>query len=86
MISIDDRIDLVQNEEIFPSNTDNDNNSVTSIKECNQISPSVQPPIDCWNNVYALFYLLGIITMTPWNFFITAESVRLTFCGGLKCV
>jgi len=27
---------------------------------------------------YLVFYLLGIGTMTPWNFFVTAEDVSLT--------
>lgn len=32
-------------------------------------------PADRWNYTYLVFYLLGIATMTPWNFFITAEDV-----------
>lgn len=32
-------------------------------------------PPDKWNFTYLVFYLLGIATMTPWNFFITAEDV-----------
>ncbi|XP_017487171.1 PREDICTED: uncharacterized protein LOC108375541 [Rhagoletis zephyria] len=32
-------------------------------------------PPDRFNFTYAVFYLLGIATMTPWNFFITAEDV-----------
>ncbi|KAM7351686.1 equilibrative nucleoside transporter 1 [Cochliomyia hominivorax] len=31
-------------------------------------------PPDRWNYTYVVFYLLGIATMTPWNFFITAED------------
>ncbi|XP_023301685.2 equilibrative nucleoside transporter 1 isoform X1 [Lucilia cuprina] len=31
-------------------------------------------PVDHWNYTYVVFYLLGIATMTPWNFFITAED------------
>lgn len=32
-------------------------------------------PNDKWNFTYLVFYLLGTATMTPWNFFITAEDV-----------
>ncbi|XP_073821069.1 equilibrative nucleoside transporter 1 [Musca autumnalis] len=31
-------------------------------------------PADKWNFTYLVFYLLGTATMTPWNFFITAED------------
>uniref|UniRef100_A0A1I8MTX7 Nucleoside transporter n=1 Tax=Musca domestica TaxID=7370 RepID=A0A1I8MTX7_MUSDO len=31
-------------------------------------------PNDKWNFTYLVFYLLGTATMTPWNFFITAED------------
>lgn len=34
-------------------------------------------PIDKWNYTYIVFYLLGTATMTPWNFFITAEDVSM---------
>lgn len=36
-------------------------------------------PTDPWNYTYVVFYLLGIATMTPWNFFITAEDVSRKF-------
>lgn len=39
-----------------------------------QIQVTDAPP-DRWNFTYLVFYLLGIATMTPWNFFITAEDV-----------
>lgn len=32
-------------------------------------------PSDKCNFTYVVFYLLGTATMTPWNFFITAEDV-----------
>lgn len=33
-------------------------------------------PIDKYNMAYIIFYLLGVITLLPWNFFITADDVR----------
>uniref|UniRef100_A0A1B0FLY3 Equilibrative nucleoside transporter 1 n=1 Tax=Glossina morsitans morsitans TaxID=37546 RepID=A0A1B0FLY3_GLOMM len=35
---------------------------------------STNIPADVWNYTYFVFYLLGTATMTPWNFFITAED------------
>lgn len=39
-----------------------------------QILMTDAPP-DRYNYTYTVFYLLGIATMTPWNFFVTAEDV-----------
>lgn len=33
-------------------------------------------PVDKYNFTYAVFYLLGMTTLLPWNFFVTAEEVR----------
>lgn len=38
-------------------------------------------PLDRFNYSYVVFYLLGIATMTPWNFFITAEDVSKALRG-----
>lgn len=32
-------------------------------------------PKDKYYMVYLIFYLLGIVTLLPWNFFITADDV-----------
>ena len=32
-------------------------------------------PVDKYNFTYIVFYLLGMTTLLPWNFFITAEEV-----------
>lgn len=37
-------------------------------------------PRDKWNYTYLVFYLLGMGTMTPWNFFVTAEDVSTCKC------
>ncbi|XP_037882702.1 equilibrative nucleoside transporter 1 [Glossina fuscipes] len=50
------------NEEILERDKDNDI----------FVSPDI--PADVWNYTYFVFCLLGIATMTPWNFFITAED------------
>lgn len=44
------------------------------IRSRGQILMTDSPP-DRYNFTYAVFYLLGIATMTPWNFFVTAEDV-----------
>uniref|UniRef100_A0A0K8UG48 Equilibrative nucleoside transporter 1 n=1 Tax=Bactrocera latifrons TaxID=174628 RepID=A0A0K8UG48_BACLA len=44
------------------------------IRSHGQILMTDAPP-DRYNYTYAVFYLLGIATMTPWNFFVTADDV-----------
>ena len=39
-------------------------------------------PNDRFSFTYIIFYLLGMTTMLPWNFFITAEDVSI--CGTKK--
>lgn len=36
-------------------------------------------PVDKYNFTYAVFYLLGMTTLLPWNFFVTAEEVSVRF-------
>lgn len=35
-------------------------------------------PHDKYNFNYIIFYLMGMTTLLPWNFFITAEDVSLS--------
>lgn len=35
-------------------------------------------PVDKYYMCYFIFYLLGITTLLPWNFFITADDVNMT--------
>ncbi|XP_037960465.1 equilibrative nucleoside transporter 1 [Teleopsis dalmanni] len=35
---------------------------------------SIDAPPDRFHFAYIVFYLLGVVTMTPWNFFVTAED------------
>lgn len=35
-------------------------------------------PVDKYYMCYFIFYLLGITTLLPWNFFITADDVNIT--------
>ncbi|CAD6998834.1 unnamed protein product [Ceratitis capitata] len=46
---------------------------VGQIRSNREILMTDAPP-DHYNYTYAVFYLLGIATMTPWNFFVTAED------------
>lgn len=92
MINTDDRIDLVQNEEINPGDSIHEDSSTPSSSTSseysspkylqsnnNQITNFHHNPNDSCSYVYLVFYLLGIITMTPWNFFITSESVSCIY-------
>lgn len=42
------------------------------------------PPVDKYNFTYAVFYLLGMTTLLPWNFFVTAEEVCRCVCISLS--
>lgn len=46
----------------------------------NDTSPLFKPhePADKYYMCYVIFYLLGITTLLPWNFFITADDVSKT--------
>lgn len=41
----------------------------------NLFKPTNTVPNDRFSLIYMVFYLLGMTTMIPWNFFITAEDV-----------
>ncbi|XP_013102561.1 equilibrative nucleoside transporter 1 isoform X2 [Stomoxys calcitrans] len=48
-------------------------NDFHNVELHSHIQISDAPP-DKWNYTYLVFYFLGTATMTPWNFFITAED------------
>lgn len=45
----------------------------------NLFKPTNIVPNDCFSLNYMVFYLLGMTTLIPWNFFITAEDVSWIF-------
>lgn len=47
--------------------------NISEIRNHRQVVDSDAPP-DRFNFTYVVFYLLGTATMTPWNFFVTAED------------
>lgn len=54
--------------------------SIDDTESVNSVSPTdinkfQSTPVDRLNFNFLGFYLLGIVTMVPWNFFITAEDV-----------
>lgn len=55
--------------------------SIDDTESVNSVSPTdinkfqTSGPLDRFNFNFIGFYLLGIVTMVPWNFFITAEDV-----------
>lgn len=64
---------------------DDDDDAVLSADEpsINELSPLVEndlseerhnPPKDEYHKVYAVFFLLGMGTLLPWNFFISLNS------------
>lgn len=42
-------------------------------------------PNDRFSFTYMAFYLLGMTTLLPWNFFITAEPVSVVFIAVVIC-
>lgn len=65
------------------SDTDEDVNENTYLESENINFNHEKPlfkqnePADKYNVAYLTFYLLGIVTLLPWNFFITADDVTI---------
>lgn len=49
--------------------------SYVSVTENEKLSQ----PVDRYHITYIVFYLIGMTTLLPWNFFITAEEVIFKF-------
>lgn len=58
-----------------------DENVVDSTRDDDKISfiKPIAEPKDKYYVAYIIFYLLGMVTLLPWNFFITADDVRIRF-------
>lgn len=52
---------------------------ITDNLEKELIRSGQSPPHDKYNFNYIIFYLMGMTTLLPWNFFITAEDVSLDY-------
>uniref|UniRef100_A0A1A9WKL8 Equilibrative nucleoside transporter 1 n=1 Tax=Glossina brevipalpis TaxID=37001 RepID=A0A1A9WKL8_9MUSC len=59
---------------VLPIETQQYNEGFLERRESSDINLSRNIPVDVRNYTYFVFYLLGTATMTPWNFFITAED------------
>lgn len=63
------------------SDTDDDINDNAYLESENITFNNEKPlfkhnePVDKYHMAYITFYLLGIVTLLPWNFFITADDV-----------
>ena len=60
--------------------SDNDNEDVTELPDDSVVIRDTKPlfktePKDKYYMAYMIFYLLGMVTLLPWNFFITADDV-----------
>lgn len=55
---------------------ENDDHVIVGDDEKNLITKRIAPH-DKYNFTYMIFYLIGITTMVPWNFCLTAEDVRI---------
>ncbi|XP_067622676.1 equilibrative nucleoside transporter 1 [Eurosta solidaginis] len=66
-----DEDDIKYMQAILP--TMNNEMDEADLRTNRQILISNAPP-DRYSYTYAVFYLLGVATMTPWNFFVTAED------------
>jgi len=56
-------------------NNDNCYNENEENTDVRLIKRAHQPPADKYNFSYMIFYLLGMTTLIPWNFLMTAENV-----------
>lgn len=54
--------------------TESSQNKSRDTSEEDTIKFSQNAPADKWNFTYMVFYLLGMTTLIPWNFFVTAED------------
>lgn len=65
--------------------SDNDNEDITEIQDDNSVVIRDNKPLfktepkDRYYIAYFIFYLLGMVTLLPWNFFITADDVIFVF-------
>lgn len=70
----------------------NDNPDVESTtEECdddltNLFKPTNTLPNDRFSINYMVFYLLGMTTLLPWNFFMTAEDVSVHMFSFISCL
>lgn len=69
-----------ENEEDFLDNSYTDTpgtskNTVRTDSQAELVRFSQSVPADKFNFSYIIFYLLGVTTVLPWNFFLTAEEV-----------
>lgn len=62
-------------EEIKISNYHNEDHHVVPVRTEKPLFKP-QEPKDKYFMAYFIFYLLGMTTLLPWNFFITADDVR----------
>lgn len=66
LLQEDDSEEYEETPEHFPNDT------ITRIKP---LFKSAEPR-DKYYMAYFIFYLLGVVTILPWNFFVTADDVR----------
>lgn len=72
--------EIASNAEINNDDDDDDEEGTTSRVEVNaakELLRSENAPKDRFGFNYIVFYLLGMTTLLPWNFFITAEDVSI---------
>lgn len=68
------------NSDIYPEHGENEEvyNEDCEIRELVDNTPCLKTtnePVDHYKLVYFLFYLYGITSLMPWNFFVTANDV-----------
>lgn len=68
-------------QEVDSSDNENDiiENTDVVIRDTKPLFKSAEPK-DRYYMAYLIFYLLGMVTLLPWNFFITADDVSIRTC------
>lgn len=70
-------------QEIDKEDEDDDEEGTTrriDVNAAKELLRSENSPKDRFGFNYIVFYFLGMTTMVPWNFFITAEDVSVCYC------
>lgn len=72
---------LLQSNSESESENDISNETINENSNEDLIRIALKPlePKDKYRLCYFIFYLLGITTLIPWNFFITADDVSIPF-------
>lgn len=67
----------LHNDHEFDDYEEEDDGNNVNVNLTKELIRNENAPHDKYSYNYIIFYLLGMTTLLPWNFFITAESVSI---------